>query len=153
YRWFNAGGMKAGLDLDEDGKIDTWKIISAEEVSQEVLQAVLTRDFARLQALWINDTDLRGLEAPAAEVTRIRDAQKKAQDKFQAVVQKFAAMGDVKWEHLEVQGGPQCVPAEQTGMRQDIIKLPRAAILYEANGKHDFLQIGEMILVGLAWKI
>src|ERR1700736_3335563 len=63
YRWLNAGGMKWGIDLDEDDKhrIDTWKQISAEEVSQEVLQAFLTRDVARLQALWISEEEIKHL--------------------------------------------------------------------------------------------
>jgi adenylyl-sulfate kinase len=33
-RWFNLGGTRWGIDLDEDKKIDQWKIISAEEVSR-----------------------------------------------------------------------------------------------------------------------
>ena len=28
YRWLNAGGMKWGVDVNKDGKIDTWKMIS-----------------------------------------------------------------------------------------------------------------------------
>ena len=53
FRWLNSAGMKCGLDLNKDGKIDTWKMISAEEVSQEILQAIITKDYARFQALFI----------------------------------------------------------------------------------------------------
>ena len=58
--------MKIGLDLNQDGKIDRWEQISAEEVSQEILAAVVNRDFDRLKALMANDADLKALELPAA---------------------------------------------------------------------------------------
>ncbi len=73
YRWFGPGGMKIGLDLNQDGKIDRWEAISPEEVSQEILAAVINRDFERLKALMVNDTDLKSLELPAAEIARIKE--------------------------------------------------------------------------------
>jgi len=51
YRWFNAGGSRWGVDDNKDGRIDSWKVISPEEVSQEILQALINHDFARLQPL------------------------------------------------------------------------------------------------------
>src|SRR5579884_1721873 len=72
YRWLNSGGMKWGVDEDRDGRIDSWKAISPEEVSQEILQALVTHDYRRLQALMISDKEMQALELPAAEVTRIQ---------------------------------------------------------------------------------
>ena len=40
YRWLNTGGTRWGLDEDEDGQINRWKQISAEEVSAEVVAAI-----------------------------------------------------------------------------------------------------------------
>src|SRR5688572_30665514 len=39
FRWLNTGGSRWGLDTNEDGKLDEWKTISAEEVSAEAVQA------------------------------------------------------------------------------------------------------------------
>jgi thiol-disulfide isomerase/thioredoxin len=36
YRWFNTAGTRWGVDDKEDRSIDSWKVISAEEVSREV---------------------------------------------------------------------------------------------------------------------
>jgi hypothetical protein len=153
YRWLNAGGMKWGVDYNYDGKIDYWKMISAEEVSQEVLQAVLTKDYARLQALWISDAEIKALEMPTAEVSRLRELRNQAAAKFQAAAAKVAALsGPTRWVRLET-SAPACVTAEQTGMKRDMIKYPRATILYENNGKHDWLQLGEMVQVGPAWRL
>src|SRR5438270_154951 len=78
-----------GTDTDQDGKIDAWRMVSAEEASQEIFQAVLTNDFPRLQALWITDAELKALGLPAAEVARIHGLQEKAQEKFQNTVHKL----------------------------------------------------------------
>lgn len=50
YRWLGSNGSKWGVDLNEDGVIDGWKVISPEELSQEVLAAVMARNYARLEA-------------------------------------------------------------------------------------------------------
>jgi thiol-disulfide isomerase/thioredoxin len=152
YRWLNTAGMKWGLDLNEDGKIDTWKMISAEEVSQEILQAVATNDFARLQALWITDAELKALDLPAAELSRVQDLQKQAAVKFQATVKKLSLDAKARWVRLET-AAPQCFPAETTGMKQDLVKYAGGTVLYETGSKQDWLQTGEMIQVGLAWRI
>src|SRR5262245_51754386 len=44
YRWFNSAGTKWGIDVGRQGRIDYWKVISPEEVSQELLQALITKD-------------------------------------------------------------------------------------------------------------
>jgi hypothetical protein len=153
YRWLNAGGMKWGVDTDQDGKIDYWKMISAEEVSQEILQAIITRDFARLQALWISDADMKALEMPASEISRLQGLREQAASKFQLTLSKLSGLAaNARWERLE-SAGPQCIVAEQSGLKRDVLKYPRSMILYESNGKHDWIQAGEMIQVGLGWRL
>ena len=153
YRWLNSGGTKWGVSSKQDGKIDSWKMISAEEVSQEVLQAVLTNDFGRLQALWITDTEMKSLDLPAAEITRMQGQRNQAAKKFQATAAKLAELGpQTKWLRFEA-STPQCMPAGAAGLNQDLIKYPKAAVLYENNTKHDWLQIGDLIQVGMAWRI
>jgi thiol-disulfide isomerase/thioredoxin len=153
YRWMNAGGMKWGVDINEDGKIDTWKYISAEELSQEILQAYTTKDLARLQALFITDTEMKALDLPTADANRLRQLQAGAATKVPTASAKLAGFGEkVKWVRFDA-NVPQCVPAEQTGLKIDLIKQFRCTVLYENGGKHDFLPIGEMILVGNAWRL
>jgi thiol-disulfide isomerase/thioredoxin len=153
YRWFGPGGMKIGLDMDEDGKIDRWEAISPEEVSQEILQAIITRDLGRLQALMINDADIKALELPAAEASRIKEKIAQAPQKFNQVAAALIGLTTkTKWIHLET-SAPQCMPADALGAGKDLIRYRSGTILYENAGKHDFLQTGEVILVGRAWKI
>ncbi len=153
YRWLNSAGSKWGVSSKEDGKIDSWKMISAEEVSQEILQAVLTKDFARFQALWITDAEMKSLDLPAAEIARLQSQLKQASKKFQTVQTKLADLGgQTHWVRLEA-NPPQCLPAGMGGLTQDLIKYSKAAILYENDKKPDWLQIGDLIQVGSAWRI
>jgi thiol-disulfide isomerase/thioredoxin len=152
YRWFNTGGMKWGVDTNEDGKIDTWKYISAEEVGQEIFQACLANDFARMQALLITDAELRAMELPTAEAGRIAQMQASAGAKFQALVAKLKLSDKTQFVRVDP-GLPQCVPADAIGSKQDLFKHARGTVLYELNGKHEFITTGEMMLVGNAWRL
>lgn len=153
YRWLNSGGMKWGLDLDADGTIDTWKAISPEEVSQEVLLALVNKDLRRLQALMITEEDIKTLGLPADQVTRLGEIKKNAPTKFQETLTKLTSLGPkATWIHLETPA-PECQPADQIGSKFDVIKYPRGTVLFDVGGKNDWLQTGELIQVGMAWRL
>src|SRR4051794_41039325 len=121
YRWLGVNGTKWGVDDNEDGKIDAWKVISAEEVSQEIVQAIATNDFARLQTLMITDAEIKALELPADLASRIREMQKQAPARFQATVAKAVFNDKTHWVHLET-SVPQCLLGEANGMKNDLIR-------------------------------
>ena len=109
FRWLNGGGMKWGVDEAKEGHIKHWKMISPEEVSQEILQALAGNDFPRLQALMITDAEMAQLGLPADEVAHIRQLEKAAPEKFQktrADLPKLAS-GKPNWVHLET-AAPEC---------------------------------------------
>jgi hypothetical protein len=110
YRWLNAGGMKWGIDEARDGRIKAWKAISAEEVSQEILQSLINKDYARFEALLITDAEIKALELSADQSTRLREQRKNAAAKFQDTLTKLTSLSaKANWIHLETQA-PQCVP-------------------------------------------
>ncbi len=154
FRWLNGGGMKWGVDEAKEGRIKHWKMISPEEVSQEVLQALAAKDFARLQALMISDAEMAQLGLPQDEVAHIHDLQKAAPAKFQKTIADLPKLssGKPNWVHLET-SAPECAPAEQTGAKADVVTYPHASILFEVGGATDWVQTGELIQVGPAWRI
>jgi thiol-disulfide isomerase/thioredoxin len=154
FRWLNAGGMKWGVAYNKDNKIDAWKAISPEEVSQEILQALIKKDFARLQALLITDAELKMLGLPPEQVRHILNLRRGAEAKFQATLSRLSGVNEQsRWLHLEV-GAPQCLPADQTGARGDIVRFSRGTVLCETSGKSDWFQTGEIVQIGPAtWRI
>ena len=153
YRWLGPNGSKWGVDLNEDGRIDTWKVISPEEASQEVLQAVIARDFARLQALMITKAELDALELPESVAGRIRDGVAQAGPKFQKTTAALINLdAKTKWVHLEVQA-PQTAAGDALGAKGDLVRYRNAGLMYSAGDKVDSLQLGDLIQVGRAWRI
>lgn len=153
FRWFGVGGMRWGVDVNGDGKIDGWKMISAEEVSQELLRAIVTKDVARFQALLINEAEVKALELGQAESDRIRQGVGGATAKFNQAAQTLSNLSEkTQWLQLEAQA-PQCVAAENVGAKADLIRYKNVSLLYENAGKHDWITLGELVQVGRAWRL
>lgn len=157
FRWLGANGSKWGIDFDEDGRIDSWVAISPEEVSQEILASVITRDAKRLQALMITQEDLKTLDLPESEVIRIKEKQDKTGDQFQKTCAELIKLSEkTMWVHLETKM-PETIPADALGSKSDLVHYRHATILYQdgdgMNAKHNWLQTGELIQVGKAWRI
>lgn len=152
FRWLHAGGTKWGVDVNEDGRIDSWKVISPEEISQEILMAVAANDYGRLQALLMTEAEIKALEMAPAEAQRIRENLKQCQTKFDELCAKVKGLTKPTWLHLET-SAPQCRPADEAGSRYDLVKHPRGTVLFEAAGKSDWLQTGEMVKIGDAWRL
>jgi tetratricopeptide (TPR) repeat protein len=155
YRWLHEGGMKWGVDLDEDGKIDVWKQISAAEAAQEAYQALLNRDYARLRALFLSANEIRALGLPAELADKIRQNLKQAQAKFNETADKLRAYGNVSFIQVD-SGVPHCIPAEETGAPSDLYQQPSCSVLFEYGDKEkkqEWMQTGRMIQVGMAWRL
>jgi hypothetical protein len=156
YRWLNEGGTKWGIDEAKDGKIKSWKVISPEEVSQEIVAALVGKDFGRLQVLMITEAEMKSLELPQAEIDRIHKLQKEAPAKFNETVGKLKLNAKSSWQNLLTNGAPVCVPADTLGGRNDIVKHTKMTIVIDINdaGKGtEMVQPGELIQVGAAWRI
>lgn len=153
FIWLNSAGMKVGIDRDEDGIIDTWLALSPEELSQEVVKSIVARDYRILEAVLVCEEDLMRLGAPAKEIARIRGLQKGSPARFQETCAKLKQLNEqTHWQHLET-NPPSRLPADATGMKQDVLMHYRGLILCETGGKHDWIQLGEMVQVGEAWKL
>jgi len=154
YRWFNDGGMKWGIDYNGKGKIDYWQYISADEVGHEVFQALATNNFERLQALFITEKEMSEIRLSHGEMKRVREQLARAQNKFREAAAKIRPGS--KFVRVE-SAAPNCVPGETLKMDTDLIHYPSRPILYEVGGvaksTHDWVQTGEMIQVGLKWRL
>jgi hypothetical protein len=158
FRWVGPDGSKWGVDLDGDGKIDTWTVISPEEVSQELLAAVLTKDQKRLEALLLTEAELKAMGLPEAEAKRIQAKLAAVPTTFQKTCKDLAALNpqNTTWIHLETKH-PQTTPADALGASTDLVRYRHATILYQDGqgqaAKHNWIQAGELIQVGKAWRL
>jgi thiol-disulfide isomerase/thioredoxin len=153
YRWLGTAGIRWGLDQDEDGRIDVWKMISPEEVTSEVVAAFRTRDVSRFRRLLLSDSELRALGL--GEIQRAEIAKKTS-----AAVRDFAGLAgrqkviteETQWLHFGA-SHPGVVPAGFDGSTRDVIVYDNVSAIVENGGQHTQLAVGTMIQVGNAWRI
>src|SRR5438105_4145951 len=72
-----------------------------EEASQDLFEAVRTRDAKRLDALLPTAENLTALGLPAAEATAIRERASKAAAKLTEAAEQLKLTPEAKWIHLE----------------------------------------------------
>ncbi|HQR07715.1 MAG TPA: thioredoxin-like domain-containing protein [Gemmatales bacterium] len=152
FQWLNTGGSKIGVSKAGNGVIDSWVAISLEEMTQEAMKAVATKDFNRYAALLVNDDDLRTIGVAATEVERIKTGLKNVSGQFAQAAAKLNLNDTTKWLHVET-GTPSRLSADTTGWKQDVVIHARAMVLCETNTKTEYIQLGDMIQVGDTWKL
>ena len=151
-RWFHGAGSRWGIDQDEDGTIDRWKLISAEEVSEETVEALRNSDKQRFQRLVITKKEISalGLGKEQSELLAKRASE------ATATFEKLLSAGSIK-EDSEFSdfGGlkPGMVPAGTKGSTKDVLVYESVWAMVRNESNHQQLQLGTMINVGGAWKL
>lgn len=151
YRWLGSNGSKWGIDRDQDGRIDGWAVLSPEEASQELLAALVTRDSKRFSALLPGKEELENLTLPPTEANRIRTALSGAMPKFEEAAKSLNLSTATHWMHVELPI-PQVIPADAFGGKDDLVSYKTGMIVLEDKGQTQFVQTGELMLVGRVWK-
>src|SRR5260370_179175 len=80
-RVLTGAGRRGGGREKKDHNLHSGKMIPAGGTAEEVWRAVNPKDFTRLQAFFITEADMKALNLPAGDMTRIRDLQKQADSK------------------------------------------------------------------------
>lgn len=153
FRWLGANGSKWGLDPQETGRVTRWAVISPEEVSRELFDAIQAKDAKRLEALLPGDEDFKALGLPAADVAKVKQRTAGAAERLMQTAQALALTDKAKWVHLEL-AAPQTTPADAFGGAQDVTRHRNAGVLVDkGDGKADVFQTGELVQVGAGWRV
>lgn len=153
-RWMGPAGSRWGIDKDQDGKIDTWKAISAEEVSSEIVEAIKTRDAARFAALLVTESEIDNLDLGPNHAREIKERSRTAAEKFQEFAEGQKMLdANASWVHF---GGlrPGVIPAGTDGSGKDLLIYDSVtAVVASSDKKHGQLSIGTLVLVDDAWRV
>ena len=156
-RWLGTAGTRWGIDKDQDGKIDSWKTISPEEVTSELVAAIASADAARFRRLLLTSSELDSLglaDKKTAEIkARIDASLKNFADRCQA--QKLISAKS-EWIHFGA-SRPAVIPAGTDGNTKDLTIYDDASAVVETPSgkekKHSQLMIGSMVKVGDGWRV
>jgi thiol-disulfide isomerase/thioredoxin len=155
FRWLNSGGMRWGIDTNEDGKIDIWKQISAEEVSRIAVRALVTQDASLLAPLLVSRDDLKqlGIKGPleAKLLTSVGDPGAKLK---KAVTGSKIIQARTTWLRFDA-APPGAVPADTNKTTSDLIVYENVMAIVDYGNPMNpgLVHVGELIKVGDAWKM
>jgi len=152
YRWYHTAGMRWGIDRNEDGNIDSWKLISAEEVAEEVVEAVRTRDSNRFQRLLLTHAELKNLGVSSTLGKRLARRIQEAPKRFRKLTANKELEKNFEFRDF---GGlkPGMVPAGSSSSTKDILVYENVWAMIRAGDDFQQLQLGTMIKIGGAWKL
>ncbi len=153
YRWLGNGGTRWGLDRDEDGQIDRWKVISPEEVSAELVASIRDRDAKRFAALLASPEELESVGLEGEKLETLSDKVSQAGRGFAAFAESVEAIGP-KAEWVQFAGTmPGTVPAGTDGATKDLTVYENAVAMYQNDGQSGQLLLGTLIQVGDGWRM
>ncbi len=152
-RWLNTAGTRWGIDTNEDGKIDQWKTISAEEVTAELVAALRDHDRARFERLLVSPKEIKALglsEAKSQALAKKLEAATTGFAKF-AAGQKLVTR-ESKWVSF---GGfqPGIVPQGTEDSTADLMVYENVMAMVENDGKAQPLTVGALVRVGSNWRL
>ncbi len=152
-RWLNSGGTRWGSDKNEDKAIDSWEVISPEEVSSELVGAVRDRDRQRFERLLVSSQELKDLGLGSA---RLEETQKRVAAALSGFEQ-FARSQKVitaqsNWVYFGG-GRPGTVPRGTDESTADITVYENVAAMVETDGKTGQLPIANLVKIGNTWKL
>ena len=153
YRWFGTAGTRWGIDTNEDGTIDTWKAISPEEVSAEIVEAIKTNDKRRFANLMIKPNELSRLGLSKKLSSTILERSSQARANFGPTVRSQKTIGKTsQWIDF---GGlrPGTIPAGTNGSTKDFTVYENVVAMVETNGKPAQIPIGTLVKLGDSWRV
>lgn len=152
-RWVNTGGTRWGVDRNEDGKIEQWLVISADEAAFEAVSGLVTNDPARTAAVLLTPADAQAVGLNAAIARKVAGETADVSNRIRDVLSATKTLNRTsRWMRFDPQS-PSLIPKDEGKASQDLIILGNPMAIVETGGKTTIIQIGEMIRVNNVWKL
>lgn len=158
-RWLNLGGTRWGVDKNEDGKIDQWKVISAEEVSRVAVRALVSQDASLLAPLLVTKQDLEKLGIKGALETKLLESVSDPAGKLRKAVSGSKIIhAKTTWLRFDVPsppGVPSVVPADMYKTPGDLHVYENVMAIVDSGNPQQpgLVKIGELVRIDDVWKM
>jgi thiol-disulfide isomerase/thioredoxin len=153
HRWLSTGGTRWGLDRDEDGTIDEWKAISAEEVTAEVIRAIRQKDAARFARVLLSADDIKTLGLGTERQGQLAARVKAAPAAFTALMRNQKAITqNTKWADFGATR-PGIVPQGTDGSTADLTVYENVVAVTDTGGKFQQVHIGTLVEIAGQWRV
>ncbi|MFM8284689.1 MAG: tetratricopeptide repeat protein, partial [Planctomycetaceae bacterium] len=157
-RWLNsAGGRWAALDAGTGG-IASWKQLSAEEATAEIVAALRGRDLAAFKLLLPSRADLETAGFAGEQLAALAARAARAEQEFAKVAAAQKAVGPAsRWSNMLAPQAPGVIPAGSGGATRDVMAYDNIVALVEtprAGGAAEATQVfvGSLVRCGQVWR-
>jgi thiol-disulfide isomerase/thioredoxin len=153
HRWMNWGGTRWGIDKNEDGKVDSWKILSAQECARVAVDAMIKSDIQTLSTVMLSADDIRTLKVTQSVGKKLQESGSDLTNKLRS---SLAASKVINTRTKFVRFDPPLpglIPADEGIASNDLTVYENAMAIVQNGERHDLVMIGEMVRVGSVWKL
>ena len=152
-RWLGAAGSRWGIDADEDNRLDTWKVLSAEEATAEIVAALRDRDTERFRRLLPSTDDLSAAGFGGSLLEQISSRAQAAARDFATLSQRQQSLtSKARWTAM-LAGLPGVVPEGNNDSTHDVIAYDNVVALTEEGGEGGGqVFVGTLIRCGQVWR-
>jgi hypothetical protein len=153
YRWFNTAGTRWAIDKNEDGKIDSWKVISPHEVAEQVVLAIKNREPERFALLLMTSDELAQAGFSQARTDSIAANIKVAPAAFSTMIADQKVVTP-QTRYVDFSSArPGTIPSGTAGSTKDITVCDNATALIQTGDKHEQIFLGTLVSVGDTWRL
>lgn len=138
FRWFNSAGSRWGFSNGTSG-VSRWKMVSAEELSAEVISALASKNVSQFMSLAPSEEEIQALGLSKEMEAKVRQKTALMQASFAETATKIALSPNARW--IQFSGGkPGAVPSENDS--QNVVAYENAlVILQDGEGDNPIKQI------------
>ena len=152
-RWLGTQGTRWGLDTDEDGQLDSWKSISAEEITLEVVEAIKRKDTKQFVRLLPTQSELDALKLGDKLRTKLEEKLERAKLAFSEFIEKQRLIDNqAAWAQFAADK-PGVVPEGTDGLAQDLVAYENVIAIVDSKGSNQQLLVGTILQVGTGWRL
>ena len=152
YRWLGPAGTRWGIDKDQNGTIDSWRLISAEEVAYECFEAIRNLNQERFERLLLTDEELEGFQLGSSIKKEVTGRLQKARSGFLTMARGQKTI-DAKAKFVDSGNGrPMMMPSGSLGNRRDLIVYDQASGFFDSNGSKQ-LALGSLVKIGNVYRM
>ncbi len=153
YRWLGGAGSRWGADTNADGVIDAWKVLSAEEATAEVVNAIRDRDAAAFARLLPTKADLEAAGFEGELLTELVARITAAPTAFAKAAAEQKDIGaDARWTSMLTPQAPGTLPAGMSGLTKDVSAYDNVVALVESKQGNGQVFVGSLVKCGEAWR-
>ena len=150
-RWLGEAGSRWGIDDNEDGVLDRWQAISAEEATAEIVAALATgntRGFTRLLPSR-DDLETAGFRGERLDALVARTAA--AAKGFADLAQGQQVARDARWNNM-LSALPGVLAADGEALASDVMAYDNVVALFESGEGTGQVFVGSLLRCGDSWR-